>query len=144
MGGHYYTNNEMKDIAVGIIQEIGRFSTDEIYLIDLVDESYRSVNFRGETQCNNENHVDVTFFTTKNGKRIAEIKIEPTESKITVKYNFNNLRMVLYDPNTGRSFYVLKGHALKEWLDYNIYIDSVSGTIKIIRMKNKVDYVTKL
>lgn len=134
-GEDRYINNDIKDIMVDFTQEIGRFSTDKVYLIDLISETYRGVNFTGETLSNNKNYIDVIFLTTKTGRRVAEIKIEPMEDKITIIYKCSDLKMALYDPNTGKVFYISKNSLFTEWLDYDIYVDQVSKKIEIMRKK---------
>ena len=142
-GEKRYINNDIKDIMVDITREIGEFSTDKIYLVDLMTETYKGVSFTGETLSNNKNHIDVIFLTTRTGRRVAEIKIEPMEDKITVIYKCSDLKMALYDPNTGKVFNVSTSYPFTEWLNYDIHVDQVSEKIEITRMKNSFDYVTK-
>ena len=134
-GKENYTNNLMKDAVFYITQEIGEISEDEIFLIDLMSRAYKRVDFTGGTLCSNNNSVNITFLTVENEKRIAEIRIEPVKETITIKYKFGDLKMALYDPNTGKCIYISKNCRFKKWLNYKICVDQDDKKIMIIRIK---------
>lgn len=131
----YYNESVLKDTLVDITHEIGKFPTDEIYLIDLANERYRAIKFTGETVSDSRKHIDVIFLTTKMGKRIAEIKISPMEERITIKYEFDNYDMVLYDPSTGKNICLLEFDYSGKWLNYNMQVDRADEKIEILRIK---------
>lgn len=114
-----------------ITKKIEGFSTNEIYIIDMNSNSYRSVKLAGESVSNDNSHIDIVFWATDKGKRIAEIKINPLEEKMEVKYPFNECSMFLYDPSTRKSYRLLEYNHLEKWLEYEICINRINEIVEV-------------
>lgn len=61
----YESNDLLKCNLLNITKEIGRFSTDEIYLIDLITEVYIDARLSGKTISNDKDHIDIFFWQLK-------------------------------------------------------------------------------
>lgn len=127
-----YSINECYELKlIETTKAIGKISTNNIFIIDLLSGEYSEVSLLNKTSDNNGGHLDIFFLTNKVGDRIAEFMVNPSEKKLVIKYTFGKCILILYDPSTGESCYLQEGYTTKNWHKYEIKVNYYKEKIEI-------------